>query len=620
MADSTAQAPATEVRVVILSLDSHLGAAISGATNTLRKSLPGLKLSFHAASEWDRQPSKLDAARKDIGRADVILASMLFLEDHIRAVLPALEARRNDCDAIVGCMSASEVVQLTRLGRFDMSKPATGPIALMKRLRGGTGDKAKAAEKQMRTLRRLPKILRFVPGVAQDVRAYFLSMQYWLAGSEANIVNVVKFLIDRYADGPRAHLRGTLNPLPPEEYPETGLYHPRMSPAVTERAEALPKSHAGQQTVGLLVMRSYITAGDTGHYDGAIAALEARGLRVIPAFASGLDARSAIRRYFMKGERPTIDALVSLTGFSLVGGPAFNDAEGAVEMLKELDVPYICAMASEFQSLADWGSNERGLTPLEATMMVALPELDGATGSIVIGGRADHGTECTGCARNCQFADDTRRMRACPERAEALAARVDALIRLRRSARASRRIAVTLFNFPPNSGAAGSAAHLAVFESLHNLLKRLASEGYAVDVPPTVEAMKNMLLEGNRERYGTEANVGAKVAVADHVRTAPRLKEIEAQWGPAPGRDLTDGRSLFILGVQFGNVFVGLQPGFGYEGDPMRLLFEKSFAPTHAFAAYYAWLREGFGADAVVHFGTHGALEFMPGKQAGLSG
>ena len=79
-------------------------------------------------------------------------------------------------------------------------------------------------------------------------------------------------------------------------------------------------------------------------------------------------------------------------------------------------------------------------------------------------------------------------------------------------------------------------------------------------------------------------------------------------------------RSIFVLGEQFGNIFVGVQPAFGYEGDPMRLLFEKGFAPTHAFSAFYRWLREDFAADAVLHFGTHGALEFMPGKQAGMSG
>ena len=122
-----------------------------------------------------------------------------------------------------------------------------------------------------------------------------------------------------------------------------------------------------------------------------------------------------------------------------------------------------------------------------------------------------------------------------------------------------------------------------------------------------------------RERFGAGANVVARVPVDDHVRREPHLAEIEAQWGPAPGRHQTDGASIFMLGELFGNVLVGIQPAMGYEGDPMRLLFDRGFAPTHAFSAFYRYLREDFGADVVLHFGMHGSLEFMPGKQVGLS-
>ena len=177
-----------------------------------------------------------------------------------------------------------------------------------------------------------------------------------------------------------------------------------------------------------------------------------------------------------------------------------------------------------------------------------------------------------------------------------------------------------LFNFPPNAGAVGSAAYLAVFQSLHNTLKCLSAAGYSVEVPESADALRLGLIEGNAARFGTEANVHARIPADDHIRRQKGLSDIERQWGPAPGRTLSDGRSVFILGRQFGNVFVGLQPGFGYEGDPMRLLFERGFAPTHAFAAFYRYLREDFAAHAVLHFGTHGALEFMPGKQVGLSG
>ena len=607
-----------ETRIVLISLDGHLGAVVDRAHEQLRAELPGIKLSFHAASEWARRPETLDACRADIAKADIIVASMLFMEDHIQAVLPDLQARRDSCDAMLGCLAASEIVQLTKLGQFDMSKPATGPMALVKRLRG-SGDKAKAGAKQMKTLRRLPRLLKYIPGTAQDVRAYFLSMQYWLAGSEQNITNLVKHLIHRYAAGPRRALRGAVPPLPPVEYPDTGLYHPRMQPPVGTAVSALPLNRANRPRVGLLIMRSYVTAEDTGHYDGVIDALEARGLRVVPAYASGLDAREAIERYFVKDGSPTIDALVSLTGFSLIGGPAFNDSEAATELLQELDVPYVCGQALEFQSLSEWGQGANGLTPVEATMMVASPELHGATNPIVFGGRADHGSTCSGCNRKCHFDDGQRRMRACPERTDMLARRVERLISLKRSDRADRKIAITLFNFPPNGGAAGSAAHLDVYTSLYNFLCKLQLEGYSVEIPESVDALRTTLLGGNSERYGTDANVGAKLPVDAYVRREKRLAEIEAEWGPAPGRHLSDGRNLLILGETFGNVFVGFQPAFGYEGDPMRLLFDKSFTPTHAFAAYYRYLKSEFRADAIVHFGMHGALEFMPGKQVGLS-
>ncbi len=147
----------------------------------------------------------------------------------------------------------------------------------------------------------------------------------------------------------------------------------------------------------------------------------------------------------------------------------------------------------------------------------------------------------------------------------------------------------------------------------------MKAEGYAVDLPTDADALRAAVLGGNAAVHGTPANLHARIATDDHVRRERHLKEIEAQWGPAPGRQQADGRGIQVLGATFGSVFVGIQPAFGYEGDPMRLLFERGFTPTHAFSAFYRWLREDFAADAVLHFGTHGALEFMPGKQAGLS-
>ena len=618
----TTQAP---IHVVVVTMDTHLASATDRIRPTLAREFPGLTLSMHAASEYAGNDAAIARVKADIARADIVVAGMLFLEDHFLPILDDLRRRREQCDAMICIVSAAEVVKLTRLGQFDMDKPASGPMAFLKKLRGNKDKKATGGAAQMKMLRRLPQLLRFVPGTAQDVRAYFICMQYWLGGSDENMLNLVRHVIDRGAAGERRSLRGVAKPQPPVEYPELGVYHPRLPGRLSEDASRLPlpEGQPVRGTVGILVLRSYLLSSNAGHYDGVIAALEARGLRVVPAFASGLDSRPAIERYFLQDGRAKVDAVISLTGFSLVGGPAYNDAQAAETILAQLDVPYVAAHPVEFQTLDVWGASDRGLLPVESTIMVAIPELDGSTSPIVFGGRPGaHGVTCTGCHHACTFkaGDNAADMHTCPERAHMLAARVAKLVALKRSERASRNVAVVIFNFPPNAGNIGSAAYLSVFESMFHTLAAMQAQGYTVDMPASVDALRDAVLHGNASQYGADANVHTLVATNDHVRRETWLKEIEAQWGAAPGRQLSNGRAIFVLGRQFGNVLVAVQPSFGYEGDPMRLLFEKGLAPTHAFSAFYRYLREDFKAHAVLHFGTHGALEFMPGKQSGLSG
>jgi len=620
----------TPIKVVLLTMDNHLASAAERSSKTLRKTIPGLAFKIHSAASWRDNNDALASSIADVKNADLVIVTMLFMEDHYLPVMEALKARRDQCDAMVCIMSAPPVMQLTRMGKFTMGGQSGGLVGLLKKLRPTPKEGFKKEEsssdagaKQMAMLRRLPKLLRFIPGTAQDVRVFFLTMRYWLAGSEQNVSNMVQMLIKRYASGPRQGLRDLAHPQDPLEYPDVGIYHPRMKMQLSDQLADLPSGAKQQPTVGLLLLRSYLLAGNAAHYDAVIQSLEAKGLRVIPAFASGLDARPAIEKYFKSSGKVSIDALVSLTGFSLVGGPAYNDSKAAESILSSLDVPYLAAHPLEFQSLDQWGGSNRGLLPVESTIMVAIPELDGSTVPMIYGGRpgAD-GAICAGCGRLCKFTDQnkTEDMFACVERIEMLATRVSKLVALRRTKRENRKIAIVLFNFPPNAGAVGTAAFLSVFESLFNTLTSLAKQGYRVNVPASVDALRDAVLKGNAAQYGTEANVHALIPTEQHVQQEQWLNEIEAQWGPAPGKHLTNGQNIFVLGAQFGEVLVALQPGFGYEGDPMRLLFESGLAPTHAFSAFYRYLRQEFNADCVLHFGTHGALEFMPGKQAGMSG
>ncbi|MGB0497145.1 MAG: magnesium chelatase subunit H [Rubricella sp.] len=609
---------APEMRVTIITLDAHALGPVMKAEARLKQLIPNLSITAHASAEWAENPTTLAAAREDVAKANIIVANLLFIDEHIKAILPSIEARRAEADAIVGCVSAQEIVRLTKLGDLDMTQPSTGLVGLLKKLRGSKKPSASSGEKQMAILRRLPKILRFIPGKAQDLRSYFLAMQYWLAGSDDNVEAMLRYLIDKYADGPRAVYRGALDPAAPVVYPDCGLYHPDLPERITEDANILPGPKEPVATVGLLLMRSYVLSGDTGHYDGVIRAFEAAGVKVVPAFAGGLDGRPAIEKYLKVDGRAVVDACVSLTGFSLIGGPAYNDSEAAEETLAELDLPYIAAHPIEFQTLEQWSGSAGGLSPVETTILVALPELDGGTTPTVFGGR--HGPNgCSGCGYHCKPSAEAKAMAPCPERIEKLVARATKLAKLRRSRAENRKVAVVLYGFPPNAGAIGTAAYLGVFESLFNTLTAMKAEGYDFEMPVSVDQLRDDILKGNAASLGQEANVAAMIPADRMVAEDPFLDDVEAVWGPAPGKAQTDGRAVFVLGKHYGNVFIGVQPTFGYEGDPMRLLFEKGFAPTHAFTAFYRYLREEFAADAVLHFGMHGALEFMPGKQSGLS-
>jgi magnesium chelatase subunit H len=399
-------------------------------------------------------------------------------------------------------------------------------------------------------------------------------------------------------------------------------------------------------------MRPQVVSKTTRHYDALIRAIEAEGLSVIPALSTLMDNREACQKFFVeddeskvqspkskvqtKGRTPKtedqttdkgpltrskdighwtldiglpsahsrISQIVSLTGFSFVGGPAMNDSEAAAEFLESLNRPYRSAVSLDTQTIDAWRGSQTGLNPIQAGMQIAIPEIDGATEPFIYGGIPASGVEPI----------------ALDDRCTRFARRLKRWNRLRTAPRHELSLALILFCFPPNKGNIGTAADLDVFPSVWDTLKKLKAEGYDVELPESADALRETIIGGNAERFGSTANVAYRMSVEDYRRHCPYVNEIEDEWGTAPGRVNSFGRDLLIQGVQLGKVFIGVQPTFGYEGDPMRLMMARSGAPHHGFMAFYTYLSQIFNADAVVHVGTHGAMEFMPGKQVGLSG
>jgi magnesium chelatase subunit H len=280
-----------------------------------------------------------------------------------------------------------------------------------------------------------------------------------------------------------------------------------------------------------------------------------------------------------------------------------NDSEAASEFLQQLNRPYRSAVSLDTQTIDAWRGSPTGLNPVQAGMQIAIPEIDGATEPYIYGGIPASGVEPV----------------PLEERCERLARRLRRWNRLRTAPRSEIKLALVVFCFPPNKGNIGTAADLDVFPGVWETLKKLKTDGYHVELPESAEELRNRIIGGNSERFSSTANVAYRMGIDEYRRHCPYVSEVEAEWGAAPGKVNSLDGELLIQGVQLGNVFIGLQPTFGYEGDPMRLMMARGGAPHHGFMAFYSYLSNVLDVDAVVHVGTHGALEFMPGKQVGLS-
>ena len=606
------------MRLIFLTIDGNHNAALRLAAARIERE-HGLSVSlglYDAASlrseaDWQR-------LERDLARADFVFGARLFGEEMIRP----LERALSEIAAPVLIITSNPVlIRHTRIGKFSLGQRDDEQPSLIrewiKKLRPQNGG-VNEARRQLAVLRNLSKVLKLIPGKARDIHTYVAAHQYWLNNSPENLFRLFCLLIERYI--PSAGK--SLPQADPLIYPEVALFHPTADKPFESTEQYVkwerrqPKRPPTIGTVGLLTLRTVALSGNTAHLTALTEALEQRGVAVRLAYASGLDQRPAIERFFsatperrgLFGAKtttaapPPIDLLVNVSGFGLVGGPAESKPLEAAKALGALDVGYLGLVPLAFQRVEEWRADATGLTPVQLALSVALPELDGASDPLVFGGPSSHAEH---------FVPVT-------EQITTIADRIAARVALRHKANAEKRVGVIIYNFPPNLGNVGTAAYLDVFASLFELLQSLQEAGYQVEVPASAEDLRKTLLGEAALLHGTDAQIADRFPVDQYRRLFPAEAEIEPFWGRAPGELLNDGRNFFILGHHFGNVFVGVQPSFGYERDPMRLLMAKDAAPNHAFAAFYTWLREVYRADALVHFGTHGALEFMPGKQAGL--
>ena len=457
---------------------------------------------------------------------------------------------------------------------------------------------------------------------------------YYVLGGEENLRNLARFL---------AHLAGEERGYEePKEVPMHGIYHPGFG--VFGSLDEYLKVYDRRPLVGILFWRSAWLYREFGPIEELIKALENEGLGVIPVFTYGKDSTTGLGKeksealnFFMRGEKPVIEALISLISFGTID----------LKNLRELNVPLFAPVRSYYQSLKEWKKKE-GVDYMSQVYGVIIPEVAGATEPIFIAGTEN--------------LEGYKKGEPYEEHMLYVAKRIKKWINLKKKPKKDVRIAIVLIN-PPCKGLEANVAvgmGLDVPESVVRLLHRLKEEGYTVgdNLPESGEELIKLILERKAisEFRWTSVeeivkNGGAVdfVGLKEYLRWFNELPEdlrekTVKDWG-RPEEVLSgefqrglrgverftkalvgmvhEGKFV-VPGIMFGNILITPQPKFGCagprcDGKVCRILHDPTITPPHQWWAVYRWITRKFKADVLIHFGTHGYLEFRPGKSVGLS-
>ncbi|MEL4897251.1 magnesium chelatase subunit H [Crocosphaera sp. Alani8] len=563
-----------------------------------------------------------EVVEKALSCADVFFASLIFDYDQVIW----LRERVENIPIRLVFESALELMSLTRLGKFvigDKPKGMPKPIKfILSKFSSGKEEDKLAG--YLSFLKTGPKLLKFIPAKkVQDLRNWLIIYGYWNAAGTENFAAMCWTIAEKY-------LGIKVGKIPePLETPNMGLLHPEYDGYFTSPREYLnwyrKKKSLEYPLVTILLYRKHVITKQP-YIPQLIHSFEKQGLTPVPIFINGVEGHVIVRDWLtttyetqqrnlgnietrsLAKDAIEVDAIVSTIGFPLVGGPAGSmEAGRQVEVAKRIltakNIPYIVAAPLLIQDIHSW--TRQGIGGLQSVVLYALPELDGAIDTVPLGGLVGNDIYII------------------PERVKRLTGRLKKWIKLRKTETKDRKLAIILYGFPPGYGATGTAALLNVPRSLLKLLQNLKNNGYTVgELPENGEIIINQVKEGdeaiitpnNVEKCRTSVNVKRLEEWLGYLLTS----RIKKQWKSLTETGIkTYGDEYQIGGIQLGNVWIGVQPPLGISGDPMRLMFEKDLTPHPQYAAFYKWLQNEFSADAVIHFGMHGTVEWLPGSPLG---
>ncbi|MGP3950516.1 cobaltochelatase subunit CobN [Streptomyces sp. 7N604] len=428
------------------------------------------------------------------------------------------------------------------------------------------------------------------------------ALRYLVEGGPSNLAELARFLSDTV-------LMSGEGFEPPRQMPTFGVH---TAGAQGERAH-----DAARPTVAVLFYRAHHLSGNTAFVDVLCDAIEAKGANALPVYCGSL--RGADQGlYELLGRADAIVATVLAAGGTRASDASAGGDDEAwdVGALAELDVPVLQGLCLT-SSRAAWEESDAALSPLDAAMQVAIPEFDGRLVTVPFSFKE------TG-------EDDVPVYVADPERAARVAGIAVRHAALRHKPNAEKKLAVVFTAYPTKHSRVGNAVGLDTPASAVRVLDALRDAGYAVEGHPDQgdQLIHRLIAAGGHDvEWLTEEQLAAapaRVPLADYqewfAQLEPELRDSMLEhWGEPPGSLYVDGDEIVLASLQFGNVVVMIQPPRGFGENPIAIYHDPDMPPSHHYLAAYRWLENTYRADAIVHMGKHGTMEWLPGKGLGLS-
>lgn len=439
-----------------------------------------------------------------------------------------------------------------------------------------------------------------------------LLRDYAIYGGEENYYNLWQYM-DQLLSG-----RSITAPAP-QSLHWCGIYHPRAQKVYTDVEEYFADFCVpGRPTVGLLFYRDEWVWGDLTYQAALIEEAEAQGMNIISVFTNGQPVEEmgipslsqVCDKFFFHSEATKVDVLLNAIKFSSTSSGSLSLAS-----LKRYDVPLL-EVYTIMSTYEDWEKSFEGMNAMEVSISVSLPEFDGVIHGVPVASKK-------------LFDNGDIRYLPIAERIGRMVSKAKKWANLKRKPNSEKKIAIIFHNYPPRNSNIGSAFGLDSIESVRCLLARMQAQGYKIDHLPvdTKEFIEELTANAtNDKELLSEKQIAraAKVTKEEYLKffnTMPQKvqEQLTKDWGRAPGDVMEFDGSLLVPGTMNGNVFITVQAPRGFGDDPSKIYHSPYCAPTHHYLAFYQWIRDIWQADAVAHIGTHGSLEWLPGKNAGLS-